>query len=807
MSTTNKSENASVNSYGENEIYISDLFDNHKFIMIVIDCENGNIVNANKKAISYYGYTKKEILKLRIQDINILKEEEVNEEMRKARIEKRNFFYFRHKLANGEVRDVEVYSAPIKIENKAFLHTIIFDVNDNRLSKTYYDQIFMNTPLATVILDDDNNIVNSNTSFEKLFQHEKHNIINRNLKDVISNSSLEKSIEEYLEIDKKEILLSENIKVVKNSGDKIIVNITIFPIMNYGKQLGRVVTFVDINDRIKKEEELKLFEQVLANNTEGIIITDSDGNIEWVNSIFTKITGYTQSEVKKQNARIFKSEKYENEFYENIWNIIKEEGNWQGEIKNKNKNGDCYPLFLNVCSIKGKEEKISHYIGIFSDITESKIKEKTIWDLAYKDSLTKLYNRVYFMDKLDEKIKICGNNKLAVLFIDLDDFKRINDSLGHSVGDRVLQIVATRILKCIREKDVVARIGGDEFTVLIPSLRGQNEVVKIANRIINGLSRSAINIDNNRLYISASIGIAIYPENGINSEEIMKTADIAMYKSKEDKSNYEKRLIFFDENMKNDIEEEFNLSNYLVNSIDKEELYLEYQPILDIKTEKITGAEALVRWQHPKLGRISPDKFIPIAEKNGMINRIGEWVLKTACMQNKQWQIKGERPIFISVNVSVAQLKQGNFLKLVKDTLSETDLEAKYLELEITESISTENIDAIKNTLTSIHNLGVNITIDDFGTGYSSLGELSDLSISKLKIDKKFIIDMDTKSKNKQISSAIIAIGKSLDIKVVAEGIETKSQLDFLKKNNCDFGQGYLFSKPVDSDLFIKLML
>ncbi|WP_461207064.1 EAL domain-containing protein [Clostridium sp. DL1XJH146] len=783
------------------------IIQNHKFVMLIINPKTGEIVEGNNNAVSYYGYSKEELLSLRIQDINILKADEVKKEMFKVKSGIKNYFNFRHLLSNGEIRNVEVYSTLIKIEKKEYLHSIICDITNEREQSVYFDQCFMNTPIATVILNNDNRVIDINNSFYKLFKYNKEEILNKQLKEAITNDPLLKeNIQDSFDKVNKGILINKKSERVTKDGQVISVDITAFPIINNGRQIGKVATFIDITEKKEKEKELKLFEKALAKNTEGITITDREGNIQWINNAFSKITGYTLQEAKGENPRILKSDRHSDEFYKNMWDCIIDRGNWQGEIYNKNKEGHVYPEFLNICAIKDDNDSITHFIAIFNDITEHKIRDKKIENLIYRDSLTGLYSRSFFMDNLEREVLKANNNTLAVIFLDLDDFKKINDTLGHSIGDIVLIEIADRITRCVSDKDIVARIGGDEFTIVIPKIKNEKETIVTSNKIIK-IVEEPIFVDNNDLHISASIGIAIYDNNTDTAEVLMKCADIAMYKSKENKGNNENRVVLFNSDMNKDIDEKFILGNDLMNSLEKKQLYLNYQPIINIQTHDIIATEALIRWKHPELGIIPPDKFIYLAEKSGVINKIGLWVLRTACMQNKQWQMEGTNPIVISVNVSVVQLKQKNFPSLVEEVLKETKLDAKYLELEIVESISMENIDDIKKTLNSLNKLGVNIVIDDFGTGYSSLAELNNLAISKLKIDKKFIDDIEKVQKSRRISEAIVAVAKSLDIKVVAEGIETKEQLSILKGISCDYGQGYYFSRPVDSDSIKKMIL
>lgn len=481
------------------------------------------------------------------------------------------------------------------------------------------------------------------------------------------------------------------------------------------------------------------------------------------------------------------------------------------ESKNHNCSGNCKRIYnISSTNCTCHIEKTKKDFGVketeqnnLCEVAKQKL-ENTIKYLSSRDSLTGLYNREFFIECLNNEISKAQikEEKFAIIFLDLNGFKKINDTLGHFTGDKILKLISLELMKHIGNTNIISRFGGDEFFILLPSISDAEEVISVAKEIVNIFHEPFI-IDKNQMYISTSIGVVIYPENGLSCETLIKNADIAMYKAKEEKKN---SIQFFDICMNEEVSEQFTLGNYLHDALKNEEFLLYYQPIIDISTGKMAAAEALLRWNHPKEGFIPPDRFIPVAENMGLICSIGEWVLRTACRQNKQWQDKGYKPIIISVNVSVKQLEQNNFVELVANILNETQLSPEYLELEITESVSASDINNIIRVLNNLKNLGVKLSMDDFGTGYSSLGNLKKLAISKLKIDKSFIDDIDEQENNAEIASAIIALAKNLKLLVVAEGIEVERQLSFLKENSCHMAQGYLFSKPVDCTSFEKLL-
>ncbi|OGO77390.1 MAG: hypothetical protein A2Y23_11345 [Clostridiales bacterium GWB2_37_7] len=481
-----------------------------------------------------------------------------------------------------------------------------------------------------------------------------------------------------------------------------------------------------------------------------------------------------------------------------MWNAIINAGKWQGEISNKRKNGDIYQEWLSIIAVRDDRGNIERFVGMLSDITDSKQRENKIEVLTNRDSLTDLYNRDYFVNKLNyEMLKRNEEQEpkkeLAIVFLDIDDFKEINDTLGHLIGDSVLKEFAFRLKGSLREYDIAARFGGDEFILLLRSIKEDYELLSIANRILEEIKRPFL-IDNIELHITASLGISRYPKDGIDSTTLIRNADIAMYRSKEIKS---KKITMFESSLDEKVKEYFKIKNNLRNAIANNEFFLYYQPIIDINKKALVGVEALLRWRLSEGEFIPPMKFIPVAERNGFMQSIGEWVLKTACEQNRAWQDKGHNPIFMSVNVSIIQLEQSNFCDVLKKVLKESNLSPQYLQLEITETIFTKNYDDIVQTIKRINALGVEVAIDDFGTGYSSLGQLSRLEITKLKIDRSFISVINENENKNKIVRAVISLAESLNLELVAEGVETKEQLDFLIKNDCNVVQGFLFSEPI----------
>lgn len=797
----------------EGERKYKSIFNNTHTPMFIIDPEYGNIREANKAAFKYYGYEEKEMLKLKISDINVLSEKEVFEEMQKAKSENRKYFKFKHKLASGEEKAVEVYSGPIKINNEQLLFSIIHDVQEKKeielmceIQETYFKNLFENSPEAIALLDNEFKIVNVNKSFEEFFFYSINEIKYRNITHVICDKEFYDESSYFKDCIKNGEYVRRETKRKRKNGELVDVTLLGFPVIKKDKQMGVFCIYSDLS-RIKQEEKSKrLFSEIFKNNTVGVVITDIEGNIEWVNDAFTKITGYTSKEVEGKNPSILKSGKHDVKYYSNMWNSILSDGKWQGEIFNKRKDGEIYQEWLNIIAVKDDDGNIEHFIAMINDITDAKQKEKKIEILTDRDNLTQLYNRDFFINKLNYEILKREKNEgyseqLAIFFLDIDDFKEINDTLGHLIGDEILKGFAQRLSGCIREGDVIARFGGDEFIILLPEIKDLQQVLDVAKRILNELNIPFI-LNDCELNITASIGIATYPDDGKDSTTLVRNADIAMYKSKEVKGS---KFTVFKPILDKEIQEHFQIKNNLRNAIIKNELFLNYQPIYTSLTEKVIGTEALLRWAYEG-HKIPPSKFIPIAEKSGEIYAIGEWVLRTACRQNKMWQDLGYKNIFISVNVSILQLERPNFYEIVKSVLMETGLEARYLQLEITETILTKYNHKVIKIVKALNDLGIRLAIDDFGTGYSSLGQLCDLKVNKIKIDKSFIDNVNENFNKRKIVKAIISMAESLNIELIAEGVETMQQLDFLKQNRCDMIQGYLLSKPVDSKLMEKIL-
>ncbi|WP_313890947.1 EAL domain-containing protein [Psychrobacillus sp.] len=541
----------------------------------------------------------------------------------------------------------------------------------------------------------------------------------------------------------------------------------------------------------------KLVEEVFHSTTEGIMITDEKKRISLVNSAFEKVTGYSMEEVRGNTPRILQSGKQGETFYKDMWNIIREKGVWRGEIWNKRKNGEIYPEVLTIASILNDNGEITNYFGVFTDISNEKVVEKELEELAVTDSLTNLSNRNSFNDLLTDLLQLSHDEKSqhAVLFIDLDRFKQINETLGNELGDMILIEVSNRISTIVREHDIFARYGGDEFLLTMSNVGHQKEAAHFAKDIIKLLNKPFY-IDGNEIYITSSIGISIYPQDGIEVDQLVHKADKAMYFAKQNGRN--QYAFYFDE-LKRDSKRLLVLEGELRKAIQKKEFIIHYQPKICITNGTIIGVEALVRWTNDKLGFVSPAEFIPHAEDTGLIIPLSEVIIEKVCLDIVEWRNKGIDKLQVSINIASLHFQQDDFLERINTIIGQYNCSPNQIELELTERTVMKDSEEVVTKLTKLKNLGFKISIDDFGTGYSSLSYLNRFPLNYLKIDSSFIKHIVSLKDKQAIVDSIILMAHRLHIKVVAEGVETKEQMKLLKEMGCDIIQGYYYSKPLPS--------
>ncbi|HJV93248.1 MAG TPA: EAL domain-containing protein [Azonexus sp.] len=543
---------------------------------------------------------------------------------------------------------------------------------------------------------------------------------------------------------------------------------------------------------------------------EAVLVSDGENRIIAVNAAFTRLTGYAASEALGQNPNILASGNAGPEFYAAMWEGISQYDFWEGEIWDKRKDGSLYPKWLCISVLRDANGQVRNYVANFTDISASKQAADRLAQLAYHDALTHLPNRLAFEAQLAHALRICARDKrkLALMLIDLDNFKNINDTLGHHVGDSLLQQVAVRLRESVRASDLVARLGGDEFVVVLPEIEGPMTAARVADKIQIALAEN-YRVNEHQLYTTPSIGISVFPSDGADPGILLRNADSAMYHAKNaGRNNYQ----FYAARMNEAAGERLQMENALRQAMasiglpETCQFSLHLQPQISAKTGRVVGLEALLRWKSHILGVVSPLRFIPIAEETGLIQPLGDWVVWESCRLIHEMRLLGIHGIRVAINISAQQLRHENLLLLVRGALACYELEPDAIELEITESTAMHNPEVTLNILDQLAGMGIELAIDDFGTGHSSLAYLKHLPIKRLKLDRSFVSDIETDANDASICAAIIALGHNLGLETVAEGVETQMQSEFLSRLGCDYLQGYLYSKPLPFDALIAYL-
>ena len=576
--------------------------------------------------------------------------------------------------------------------------------------------------------------------------------------------------------------------------------------ITWDKQPAYVICVRDITERKTADLGLHLADTVFDSTREGLMVTDSAQRIVRINPAFSEITGYSAADVLGQTPALLRSGRHDSAFYAAMWDSINISGHWQGEVWNRRKNSEIYPQLISIDVIRDHTGRVCNYVAVLTDLSKLRSSQLELDFLAHHDPLTRLPNRLLLLSRLQHGIELAQRDgtHLALLMLDLDRFKDINDSFGHLVGDELLQLVATRLVKQVRTIDTVGRFGGDEFSVLMEDVAGAEQAARVANDIIRVLSEPYGLSSGVEVRIGASVGISIFPDNGLTPELMLQQADSALYQAKTEGRG---RFAYFSESLTQAARARIDIEVRLRRAITQGELRVYYQPQVDIASGRIVGAEALVRWQCPIEGLVPPARFITIAEATGLIGEIDDWVLRETCRQGQRWRAAGLPALTLAVNLSAYQFLQGDISQTVARVLRDTGYPAAFLELELTESALMQREAQAIQMLDRLKALGVRLAIDDFGTGYSSLAYLKLFPLDVLKIDKRFIDDIPAHRDDMEIVTAIIAMAHSLRLKVLAEGVENKEQLAYLQTQGCDQFQGYLTSRPVPAAEFEKLFL
>lgn len=657
---------------------------------------------------------------------------------------------------------------------------------------------------SIVLTDANKKILYVNENFETNSGYLKDELLGENpklLSSGLNSDSIYKDLNDKLLHGEK--WEGEFINKRKN-GTLYYEKVSIVPIFVNEKIENYLAIKLDITKYIKQRNELQESAIVFENTEEGILITDTSQKIISVNKAFEKIFGYKKEELIGKKPSFLKSFKHDKIFYKKMWLSIQDKGYWKGKIYDKIKDGTIIATWLNITAVKNKNGKIIKYISMHTNLQEIIDTQEKADYLAYHDSLTNLPNRIKLEEHLDHVISVANRDKLtmSILFIDLDRFKIINDTLGHQVGDRLLQNVSKRIREVLRDTDMVARMGGDEFIVVLETARDKKSAAYVCQKILDAI-KEPIKVGDHSLNTSASIGVAMFPDNGKNITTLIKNADTAMYHAKNlGKNNFQ----YYNEELSINIHYQLKIEQALKFAVSKKELYLNYQPQYDLESRRTISFEALVRWNSKKIGFITPDVFIPVAEDTGMIIEIGDFIFEQACIDFKKFKEINKELQYIAINISTIQFRDKHFVDKIKEIIKRVNILPSQIELEITERYIMEFNESNMTVLEELRDLGFRMSIDDFGTGYSSMNYLTKLPIDIIKVDKSFVDGIPDDNNNMQISKAIIALSKSLGYKTVAEGIETKEQEETLLSLDCNIGQGYLFSKPLNYEGAIEFL-
>ncbi|NVK19425.1 MAG: EAL domain-containing protein [Methylocystaceae bacterium] len=956
----------------ESEKRYRQLFLGSKAVLLIVDPEDGRVVDANKAACRFYGFGLKEFRTKKISDINTLSPEEIKVEMDLAQKESREHFYFKHRRADGSVRYVEVHSGPIVMDDRTNLYSIVHDITDRHRAEVFLagqhktlEKLAKQEPLGEV-LDEltqmlEEQHANAHFAIFSVNKDGRYYLESApHLPEEFVLSARTRGIDQYCSLLKGECGLSgfKGVKArcdtcqarswmeISGIADAVVQSIysptremigffcAFFPekmsqsdkditldymkknaslagiAIEHHKQVqainhqaqflqtvidavptpiyyedregvyigcndamadffersteeivghqinefypegrdkfdevnktllekggstvvegamkrsdgdhhvmihkarfqepdgtpGIVGAVIDVTESKLTEKQLRLAQTVFDTTSEAIVVTNLENRIQAVNPSFSHVTGYSEQEVLGKDPSFLSSGRHDEIFYQRMWQQLGATGRWQGEIWNRRKNGDIYAEWLSISAVLDANKNVSQYVAVFSDITKRKRAEELIRHQANYDALTNLPNRTLFLDRLSRSMMRAKRQEtqVALMFLDLDRFKWVNDTLGHNIGDVLLQEAAARILHYVRETDTVARLGGDEFTIVLPDLKHTQDVEKVARKILEVLSKP-FQISGQEIFVSGSVGITIYPDDGKELELLLRNADTAMYRAKEAGRN---DFRFFTAEMNTEAHQQMILERDMRQGIERDEFIVHYQPVVDLRTDKVVSCEALVRWQHPRRGLIGPGFFISIAEETGLINKIGEIVLRQVCNQIKIWQDDAVmQDVRVAVNLSPRQLQSENLLNEFLQILEEAGVSPNSLTLEVTESLVMQDPEGAAKLLDDIRAMGFKVALDDFGTGYSSLNYLKRFSFDVLKIDRTFITDIESDEGDAALVEAIIVMAHKLGIHVVAEGVETNPQHDFVSGQKCDFIQGFFYSQPLTPEAFME---
>ncbi|MBF0124341.1 MAG: EAL domain-containing protein [Magnetococcales bacterium] len=674
-------------------------------------------------------------------------------------------------------------------------------------SETMTQAVLQSVINGIVIINANKEIVVFNPAAERLFGYTAAEAIGQDIRllmPAIYRDQHNAGMDRYFATGERKIIgRSCEIVGLRKDGSQFPGEVFISEITSTDNPLF-VGILTDISERKQAEQQLRLFHKVFENAGEAILVTDAHGRISDANPAYERITGYSRQEALGKSPSITKSGRHSPEFYRAMWNDLLVMGHWQGEIWDRRKNGEIFPKWLSISAIRSHTGDLSHYVAIFLDISDRKESEQKLEQLAFYDALTGLPNRLFFHNRLSHEIAqaLRHHNQLALMFIDLDRFKWVNDTLGHTAGDDLLKEIGSRLQRCIREEDIVARLGGDEFTIILTHVTHADYAASVAQKLIAAV-REPVVLLGQEVHVGASVGIALFPQDATDIDALTKQADRAMYQAKSAGRN---TFRFVSAQAQDGAIDHITMENNLHKALERQELLLLYQPKLSLADNRLHGAEALVRWRQSDGTMINPAQFIPLAEETGLIVPIGRWVLETACRWAADWNRSSEQPVTIAVNVSAREFQQPDLVEHVYNTLESTGLSPTHLELEITESMVIGNVDKAIGIMKCLRNIGISLAMDDFGTGYSALGYLKRFPLTTLKIDRSFVQDLPGCQGDGAIVNAILSMAHGLKLRVVAEGVETDGQLQYLRQQQCAMIQGYLVGKPMPAEQLVALL-
>ncbi|WP_415902136.1 EAL domain-containing protein [Neptuniibacter sp. QD29_5] len=700
---------------------------------------------------------------------------------------------------NKLLHELSVHQIELEMQNLA--------LEDARIAQTEalnrYTELFEFAPLAYLVLNNDAEIISINLTGSTLLDNDRSELIGSKLTHFVCPTQRTKLVKTLAAVINSQ--LKESVDLSLSIGSKHIwVNLEVKP---DSVPEHCLITMNDITANKKAETEMRLAAAVYGSLSEAVMVINTDFEIINVNKSFTVLTGYSHDEIIGQSPALIQSqttnESQRPETLQHLWSNLYQ-GKWEGELNLIRKNGEEYTAQLSVSSIYDSKNLVTHRVATFSDISERKRLDNLILKQANYDLLTGLPNRQLFQDRLTQGLHLASRNqkKLVLLSLDIDKFKEVNDSFGHKIGDALLIEAATRLNGCIRETDTVARLGGDEFSIIMGELDDLSTILPVSNRILQVMAEP-FQLNSSSAHVSVSIGVAVYPDDSKVDEELINDADNAMYAAKKQGRN---RVHFFTQLLQEEINRKVYLNSELRQALSKHQLSVFYQPIVDLNTGKLHKAEALLRWNHPVLGCVSPDEFIPIAEDSDQITKIGDWVFHQVAQQVLAWRSDYNSGFQISLNKSPAQFSRSYNQEVWLNYLQRIGLDPNAIVIEITEGLLMDGSEQINQQLVQLNESGIDISLDDFGTGYSSLAYLKKFDVDYLKIDRVFVKDLEPGSDDMALCEAIIVMAHKLGIKVIAEGIETEMQRELLHTAGCDYGQGFLFSKAVSADQFEAIL-